>query len=330
MGQLLNTLLTNSNKSRYSDAQILWRIILLSMKYRSYVVIAIGTTLIASLLQLAVPQLLGAAVDDALGLLGNSNESASSIREALVQTALLLLVVSILRGFFTLIHNYTGEAVGHMIAYDLRLAFYDKLQKLSFSFHDKVHTGELITRGMLDLEGVRMFFSTGVVRLFLLTVLIGVGAYLLLSKDLLLGALSLSFVPFVAWRSAIARLKLRRLWLALQERMGIIGRIMDENLTGIRVVRAFGAENYELKKYKIAADQALELADQRIKTRVASTTIMTYAYFLAMGMVLWIGGLRVQEGSLTIGALTEFLAFISFILKFINFDKKFNIEINSL
>ena len=209
MGQLLNTLLTNSNKSRYSDAQILWRIILLSMKYRSYVVIAIGTTLIASLLQLAVPQLLGAAVDDALGLLGNSNESASSIREALVQTALLLLVVSILRGFFTLIHNYTGEAVGHMIAYDLRLAFYDKLQKLSFSFHDKVHTGELITRGMLDLEGVRMFFSTGVVRLFLLTVLIGVGAYLLLSKDLLLGALSLSFVPFVAWISAIARLKLR-------------------------------------------------------------------------------------------------------------------------
>ena len=311
MGQLLNTLLTNSNKILYSDTQILWRIILLAMKYRSYAVIAIGTTLIASLLQLAVPQLLGAAVDDALGLLGTSNESASSIRESLVQTALLLLVVSILRGFFTLIHNYTGEAVGHMIAYDLRLAFYDKLQKLSFSFHDKVHTGELITRGMLDIEGVRMFFSTGVVRLFLLTILIGVGAYLLLSKDLFLGALSLSFVPFVAWRSAIARLKLRRLWLALQERMGVIGRIMDENLTGIRVVRAFGAENYELKKYKIAADQALELAGQRIKTRVASTTIMTYAYFLAMGMVLWIGGLRVQEGSLTIGSLTEFLAFMT-------------------
>ena len=99
MGQLLNTLLTNSNKILYSDTQILWRIFLLAMKYRSYAVIAIGTTLIASLLQLAVPQLLGAAVDDALGLLGTSNESASSIRESLVQTALLLLLYQSLEGF---------------------------------------------------------------------------------------------------------------------------------------------------------------------------------------------------------------------------------------
>jgi ATP-binding cassette subfamily B protein len=153
--------------------------------------------------------------------------------------------------------------------------------------------------------------STGVVRLVLLTVLIGVGSYLLLSTDLLLGALSLSFVPFVAYRSAIARLKLRSLWLALQERMSTIGRIMDENLTGIRVVRAFGAENYELDKYKVAADAAKELADERIKTRVSSTTIMTFAYFISMGLVLWFGGLRVLEGQLTIGDLTEFLAFMT-------------------
>jgi ATP-binding cassette subfamily B protein len=271
----------------------------------------VGATIIASLFQLAVPQLIGSAVDGALGLLEENNTVGYSANMALFQTAALLLGVSILRGLFTLIHNYTGEAVGHMMAYDLRLSFYNKLQSLSFSFHDKVHTGELITRGMLDLEGVRMFVSTGLVRLVLLTVLIGVGSYLLLSTDLLLGALSLSFVPFVAYRSAIARLKLRSLWLALQERMSTIGRIMDENLTGIRVVRAFGAENYELDKYKVAADAAKELADERIKTRVSSTTIMTFAYFISMGLVLWFGGLRVLEGQLTIGDLTEFLAFMT-------------------
>ena len=307
----MTTLDPNIDSKIVTDAHILWRIVKLCMRYRGRVIIAVGATIIASLFQLAVPQLIGSAVDGALGLLEDNNTVGYSANTALFQTAALLLGVSILRGLFTLIHNYTGEAVGHMMAYDLRLSFYNKLQSLSFSFHDKVHTGELITRGMLDLEGVRMFVSTGLVRLVLLTVLIGVGSYLLLSTDLLLGALSLSFVPFVAYRSAIARLKLRFLWLALQERMSIIGRIMDENLTGIRVVRAFGAENYELEKYNFAADTAMELADQRIKTRVSSTTIMTFAYFIAMGLVLWIGGIRVLQGQLTIGELTEFLAFMT-------------------
>ena len=294
-----------------NDAQILWRIIRLCLRYRGRVAIAVGATVIAALFQLTVPPLLGSAVDGALGLLDTGNATAAAARTALFQTAALLLGVSIMRGLFTLIHNYMGEAVGHMMAYDLRLAFYNKLQSLSFSFHDRVHTGELITRGMLDLEGVRMFVSTGLVRLVLLSILIGAGAYLLLSADLLLGAMSLSFVPFVAWQSAVARLKLRSLWLALQERMGIIGRIMDENLTGIRVVRAFGAENYELAKYGKAADAAMALADRRIKTRVASTTVMTFAYFIAMGLVLWVGGLRVLEGRLTVGDLTEFLTFMT-------------------
>ena len=65
-----------------------------------------------------------------------------------------------------------------------------------------MHSGDLITIGMLDLEGVRMFFSNGMVRLVLLTVLIGAGAWLLISTDPVLGLLSLSFVPFVAWRSS--------------------------------------------------------------------------------------------------------------------------------
>lgn len=301
----------NLDRNIGNDAQILWRIVRLCLRYRGRVAIAVGATVVASLFQLAVPPLLGDAVDGALDLLNTENATAASARSALMTTAALLLGASVLRGLFTLIHNYIGEAVGHMMAYDLRLAFYDKLQSLSFSFHDQVHTGELITRGMLDLEGVRMFVSTGLVRLVLLTVLIGVGAYLLLSTDILLGVLSLSFVPFVAWRSAVARLRLRALWLALQERMGVIGRIMDENLNGIRVVRAFGAENYELAKYGEAADAAMELADRRIKTRVASTTVMTFAYFISMGLVLWIGGLRVLDERLSVGDLTEFLAFMT-------------------
>jgi ATP-binding cassette subfamily B protein len=300
-----------AGRSVAGDFSILWRIVRLASRYRLQLALAVGAALGAAVFQLAIPRLLGKAVDHAVGLLGPSAVVPEAAREALLQAALILLAVSIFRGLFTLVHNYSGEAIGHHVAYDLRLAFYDKLQSLSFSFHDRMHTGDLITRGMLDLEGVRMFMNTGLLRLVLLTVLIGIGAAMLLSTDVALGLLSLSFVPFVAWRSATARLKLRALWLELQEKMAVIGRIMDENLTGIRVVRAFGAEAYELGKFEIASDDAMALADERIRTRVSSTSVMTLAYFVAMALVLWIGGTRVIEGTMTVGTLTEFLTFMT-------------------
>lgn len=303
--------LAASDQRHTADMKILWRIIRLGLHYRGRVLIAVTATVTAAIFQLMIPPLLGEAVDSALGLLRGAAADPDAARAALLQAALLLLGASVLRGAFTLIHNYNGEAIGHLLAYDLRLAFYNKLQNLSFSFHDQVHTGELITRGMLDLEGVRMFVNTGLLRLILLTVLIGIGAYLLLSTDIMLGLLSLSFVPFVAWQSSVARLKLRTMWLTLQERMAALGQIMDENLSGIRVVRAFGAEPYEIEKYDVASEEAMTVARERIKTRVASTTVMTYAYFIAMGLVLWVGGLRVLDGTMTVGTLTVFLTFIT-------------------
>lgn len=294
-----------------SDAVVLWRIFKLAARQRGRLALAVFGILSAAIFQLMIPQFLGDAVDGAVGLLGSATASKDAARDALYAAAWLLLGASMLRGTFTLLHNYCGETLGHHLSYRLRLDFYKKLQHLNFSFHDSVHTGELITRGMLDLEGVRSFMNTGPLRVLLLSVLIGVGAYLLLSTDLVLGAISLSFVPFVAWRSATARLRLRELWFALQDRMGVLGRIMDENLTGIRVVRAFGAEPFELDKYDEASDQALALASHRIRTRVSSTTMMNFAFFGAMGLVLWFGGMRVIDGRLTVGTLTEFLTFMT-------------------
>ncbi len=292
------------------DAAVLWRIFKLAATERLRLALATVAILAAGIFQIMIPQFLGEAVDGALRLSGSASVSPVEARDALYGTALMLLGVSVLRGLFTLTHNYCGETLGHHLAYKLRMGFYDKLQHLNFSFHDRVHTGELITRGMLDLEGIRSFMNMGPLRVLLFSVLVGVGAYVLLSTDIFLGALSLSFVPFVAWRSTTVRRLLREMWFELQERMAVLGRIMDENLTGIRVVRAFGAEPHELDKYQGASDHALELAFRRIRTRVASATLMNFAFFVAMGLVLWVGGLRVINGYMTVGTLTEFLFFM--------------------
>ncbi|MSO80407.1 MAG: ABC transporter ATP-binding protein [Alphaproteobacteria bacterium] len=301
----------DSEATAGGDFVVLWRILRLAFRYKWRLSVAVGAAIAAAVFHLAVPRLLGHAVDGALGLLGSEAVGRAVARGALVDAALVLLAVAMLRGAFTLVHNYNGESISHLIAYDLRLAFYNRLQHLSYSFHDRAHTGGLITRGMLDIEGVRMFINTGALRVVLLAVLVGAGAWMLISTDPLLGALSLIFVPFVAWHSATARLRLRTLWLALQDRMAVMGRIMDENLTGIRVVRAFAAERHEMAKYDVAAAEAMALVGQRIRTRVGSTTIVTFAYFVAMWLVLWVGGQRVLDGSMTVGTLTTFLAFMT-------------------
>ena len=292
-----------------SDFQILRRVLGMALRYRRGMAIAVATTIVAAAFQLLIPQYLGRAVDSAQGLLGGGDEAAA--RGALWHAAVLLLGASVLRGLFTMWHNYQGEAVGQRLAYDLRMAYYAQLQRLSFGFHDRVHTGELITRGMLDIEGIRMVINAGVIRLVLFTILVGAGAMLLLSREPVLGLIALSFVPFAAWRSVVARLRLRASWLALQEKLGVLTRVMEENLGGIRVVRAFAAQSHELAKFDAVSDETLALADRRLDLRVRNTAAMTYAYFLAMGLLLWVGGHKVLAGDITVGTLAEYLAYMA-------------------
>ena len=286
------------------------RITHLTLRHPWQTSFAIGATFVAATLQLMIPRLLGRAVDQTQTAIagGAAGQLAES---ALWTTALLLLTVSILRGLFTMVQNYFGEAVGHHMGYELRLACYEKIQQLSFSFHDSVHSGDLITIGLLDLEGVRMYFSTALVRTILLTMLIGVGAYMLLSTDVVLGLLALSFVPFVAWRSSVTQLRLRSTWLDLQERLSVLTRVMEENLGGIRVVRAFAAQAYEVLKFENASQNALTLAHKRVLIRVVNTSAMTFSFFFAMGLVLWVGGNKVIAGEISVGTLASFLTFMT-------------------
>jgi ATP-binding cassette subfamily B multidrug efflux pump len=292
-----------------SDLAILRRVLGMALRYRRGMAIAVAATVVAAGFQLLIPQYLGRAIDSAQGLLAGGDQAAA--RAALWHAAAFLLGASVLRGLFTMLHNYQGEAVGQRIAYDLRMAYYAQLQRLSFGFHDRVHSGELITRGMLDIEGIRTLINAGVIRLVLFTILVGAGATLLLSREPALGLIALSFVPFAAWRSVVARLRLRASWLALQEKLGVLTRVMEENLGGIRVVRAFAAQPYELARFDAVSEETLALADRRTDLRVRNTAAMTYAFFLAMGLLLWVGGGKVLAGEITVGTLAEYLAFMA-------------------
>ena len=284
----------------------------MALRYRWRLAIGFVTIFLASGFQLAIPILIGNAVDIAKNLSGDTDAQA---RSALVLTAIFLFTASVGRGLAAMIQNYMGESIGQLIGYELRMLYYEKLQRLSFSYHAGVHTGDLITRGILDVEGVRMFVQTALLRTVFLFVLIGTGMYLMLSKDLQLGLISLSFVPFVAWRATAARLRLRSNWYSLQEKLSALTKVMDENLGGIRVVRAFASQKHEMKKFDGASNEALALANTQVSIRAANISLMGFAFMLAMAAVLWVGGLRVIEGEITAGELTQFLAFMSILLQ---------------
>jgi ATP-binding cassette, subfamily B, multidrug efflux pump len=292
------------------DASVLWRITKMAFRHRGRMALALAATVIAAAFQLSVPQFLGQAVDHAQGLLVQGGQDRAAAETALMTTALLLLGAASLRGVFTMAQNYIGESVGQWIGYQLRLDFYRKLQKLSLGWHDRAHTGDLMTRGILDIEGVRLWVDTGILRMVLLTILIGGGGYVLIGKDPLLGCVALSFVPIVGLRASFARLKLRDAWLAYQDQMSVVTKIMEENLGGIRVVRAFSAQPHEMNRYDRFTDEALTTARNRVRLFVESTTQMTWVYFLAMGATLLVGGQKVIAGEISLGVLAEALAFM--------------------
>lgn len=290
--------------------RVLRRVLGLAWRYPRYVVFATLATLGSSAMSLLLPRLLGRSVDQAHALLVGHHPFGIAW-SGLGLGAALILGASILRGLLRMVAGYLGEAVGQQVGYDLRLAFFEQLQRLGFDFHDGIHSGDLITRGMLDLEGVRGFIGDGLQRLILVVLLVGVGAGRLFWTDPLMAILALSFVPVVTGLAARTGMFLRITWTRLQEKMALLTRSMEENLQGARVVRAFAAERFEIDRFDRDAGAALRIARYRISVRALSITGMQTAFYLAMALVLWVGGGRVAAGRMTVGDLTEFLAFMT-------------------
>ncbi|MBI3918736.1 MAG: ABC transporter ATP-binding protein [Betaproteobacteria bacterium] len=310
-----DTLVPSLDGDYQRGVSALWRVLRMALRYRVRFPAAVLAVIAAGVFQLLIPRFLGQAIDQAAGLLSGAQAAGgtavAAAQAALVTSALLVLGIAVMRGLFTLAHNYLAESIGQSFGYELRLAFFEKLQRLSFSYHDRIHSGDLITRGMLDIEGVRRFIETGIMRLFQLAVLVGLGAWLYMGQDPVLGLLCLSFVPFAVWRGTVFRLRVRALWREFQERMSVLTRIMEENLAGIRVVRAFSAQQHELDKFDEWQRRTLEPAVESVRVRYLNTSMMTCAYFVAMALVLWYGGLRVIHGDITVGELTQFLVFMT-------------------
>jgi ABC-type multidrug transport system fused ATPase/permease subunit len=286
--------------------RILLRLTGYAAQYRGELIAAYVSVIGATLLYLAVPRLLGTAIDEAL-------TQGSGARLWALGGAIVAVTVG--RGVFSYYQTYLGEAVSQRVAYSLRNAFYDKLQRLSFAFHDREHTGNLMSKGTVDVENIRWFISMGLIRSINLVLMVLVTAVLLLLMDWQLGLVSLFFVPIIAIRAVSVSLRMRLRWRRVQEELGQMTTVLQENLTGMRVVKAFGAEKYEQAKFDECIDRVYDANYSAQRLMVSNSSFMQFIFLAATGLILWFGGRAVIDDRLTPGELAQFLLYIGVLVQ---------------
>ena len=290
---------------------ILVRITLMAWRYRARIILAYVSFFVAVGLSLLIPRILGEFIDKLVRSEGGRIIASDVTQSTLAWMALALLVASLMRGIFDFLRTYTTDSLSQKVAYDLRNALYDKLQHLSFAFHDKEHTGNLMSKATSDVEAVRRYVNLGLVRSLEVVVRAVAVTSILVFLDWKLALISLVFMPFVLVRSTMVMGRLRVMWMHVQEVMGQLVTILQENLVGIHVVKAFASEDYEKKKYDQKAQELRREFYQSERLQGLNSAWMTLYFTLALGLVLWYGGWEVIRGNLTPGGLTMFILYMN-------------------
>src|SRR5207237_5732116 len=137
---------------------------------------------------------------------------ATGQESLLIVAALGVLSFALLRGVFAYGQTYLGEWISQRVAYDLRNRIYDRLQRLSYAYHDQQQTGQLMSRATQDVEAVRWFISMGVLRGFYVIALLIAVLVLMVTSTWKLTLVVWAFLPFIAWRSTVMALTVRAVW----------------------------------------------------------------------------------------------------------------------
>ena len=261
---------------------------------------------------IATPWLLRWAVDTAISTEIIEGNTLVAITGWLVAIAGLALVgAAVLRGVSLFVQRYLAEWVGQTVAYDLRNAIYQRLQTLSFRFHDGAETGQIMVRATQDVEVVRMFINFGGVQLAF-TLVLGIGTLaIMLAIHWQLALMVWAIMMIIALRSAIVARRLRPIWNDVQESQAQLGIVLQEALSGIRVVKAFGRAEFEGQKFGKAAGWLQQRSYDASMVQAVNMPVMTALGAATIVITIWFGGREVVNGNFTVGELTMYLMFLT-------------------
>ena len=299
------------------DARLMRRLLAYLRPYRWHAAGALGLLALQSGLALVGPRLTQQALDAAiprndLGLLG------------------LLAALFLATLLFEFVVEYGGAIltawIGQRVMYDLRLQVFERLQRLSIGFFDRNPVGRLMTRVTSDVETLNELFSSGVVTIFGDVFTLVAIMVMMLAIDFELALVTFAVIPFVWLTAAVFRRRVREAFRDIRLRLARLNAFLQERLSGMRVVQLFGREEASARRFA-------ELNGDHLEAHLRSITI--YAVFfpvvevltaVAMALLLWYGGLRVLDDTLTVGVLAAFIQYTRrFFQPLQDLSEKFNL-----
>ncbi len=252
---------------------------------------------VSAAMDLFLPQVIARAIDEGL-IAGDRLRLA-----ALVAVAAGLIA---LRGGAFFLTRMTMRVYETRVAYRMRSDLYAHLQRLPFSYYDRVDSGDVITRSISDLNRTRMFAGSGITE----TVrIVGLYIVILIGMAFTSGRLTLMIVPVLVVLAAMSLwygTVVRPMWLRIQQQQATLTRVLSENLNGVRVVKAFAEEASEIESYGHEADELFErsMRPARLRARIMPAMLATAG--IGTVIVLGVGGRLALEGSVSIGVLVAF------------------------
>ncbi len=278
----------------------------MATRHKWNLILAYACMLGATTSFLITPKFIGKAVDKIAASYNDGIIPTSIIIETVIAIVLLMSI----RGFLSFWQTSLGENLSHKIAYSLRNKFFNKVQTISFDFHDKWHTGELISRAISDIENVRMSINMGLMRAPYFIAMFVIVSILLINLHWMLGIISIAFMPIISFNSINVRLKMRQLLRKIQITTAELSTISQENFSGARVVRSFASSKYEQSKFDSKNQEIFYQTIDAEKLRAKNATFMRFAFTVSIGIVLLIGGRLVINNELTWGELTQFIIYM--------------------
>ena len=282
--------------------RIIYRLCVLYALFPGRLTLAVVCTILAVGMSLAVPWILREVLD-----YGLAQQQVGFFYLA----GGLLVAVTLLRGVAAYGQSYLGAYLAQHMAYRLRNLLYEQIQRLSFAYHDRMQTGELMSRATADIEAIRLFFHFGLPTA-INVVLTGAGTIAALAwLDWRLALLTLGGVPLVCGVSLSVGHLLRPLQLRVQEGAAALTVTLQESLAGIRVVKAFARERQQAQTFARTADTLYHEYLEVAAKEALNLPILTLLLGLAMAVTLYVGGRQVIAGAMSLGTLVAATGYLA-------------------
>jgi ATP-binding cassette subfamily B protein len=267
---------------------------------------ALLSSLLLTAAYAATPQLFRWAIDEGI---------TKTNLKIVFYSAAWMVVAAIARGLFNFGQSFWAEMASQGVVYDLRNQIFTKIQNLSFSYHDQAQTSQLLTRVTSDIEQIRSFLSTSLMQVISGLVTLVTIATILLLMNWELALITLTVVPMSAWLLVRFLLKNSKLFGQVQQELGNLNTVLQENLFGVRVVKAFVRESAETERYTRLNNVLLKT---NMKTILAIRNTFPFIFLfsnLVTVVVLGYGGIAVIKDRFTIGELVAFNSYLLLILQ---------------